>query len=126
MVRCVSSLLPALNCTHTDLHLWSVRDPASASQWQKQTIKILYKCFYKIKPLVGPTTCTIMKLLCYIEKTNCGENKEISSLWTGKFDYVIIFVGENFRYPAKISPLLPDEVFPNKVTPTLPYLLTFV
>ena len=42
------------------------------------------------------------------------------------FDYVIKFVGENFRHPAKNLSLFHDKVFPNKVTIILPYPSTFV
>ena len=41
---------------------------------------------------------------------------EISSLSAGKFDYVIIFIGENFCHLAKVTSLFPDESFPDKVT----------
>ena len=42
------------------------------------------------------------------------------------FDYVIKFVGENFRHLVKILSLFPDEVFLNKITIILPYHSTFV
>ena len=55
-----------------------------------------------------------------------GENREISSLSPGNFDYLTVFVGykyssdksfvgENFRNLTKIMSLFHDEVFPDKV-----------